>query len=145
VVRVYELSKGFHQYRARDPKLFQALFDGTFQNALAIACQAYEHSLACAQPAHKIIGLGAVYQFHSAVVPASKVLRERTYRRLNVPWKPSYGQKQLILPGLDPCVFRGLIAEIQVPVDVMAKLGQCSIVGFRGLLAARISRHNRIS
>jgi hypothetical protein len=82
-----------------------------------------------ARPSHKIIGLGAIYQFRGAVVPASKLLSECAYSRLHAFGKSSYRQEQLILSGFDTGRFRGLIAEIQVLADVISEFSQRPIVG----------------
>jgi hypothetical protein len=124
-----ELAEGFYQYRARDAKVFQTLFDGARQNLLALAGQFHKYASACSRPAYKIIVLGAVDQFHGAVVPASKLLRKCAYRRLNAFGKPSYRQEKLILSGFDAGRFRCLIAEIQVLADVISEFSQRTIVG----------------
>jgi hypothetical protein len=69
------MSESFYQYGARGAKFFQTLFDGACQNPLALAGQLHEYPSAGARPSHKVILLGAVYQFHGAVVPASNLLR----------------------------------------------------------------------
>ena len=62
-------------------------------------------------------------------MPASQLVRECAYCRLNILGKPSYSQEQLILSGFDTGRFRGLIAEIQVLADVISEFSQRPIVG----------------
>jgi len=123
------MSESFYQHGARGAKFFQTSFDCACQNPLALSGQLHEYASACARPSHKIILLGAVYQFHGAVVPASNLLRECAYRWLNAVGKSSYRQEKLILSGFDTGCLRCLIAEIQILADVISEFSQRPIVG----------------
>ena len=132
MVVVGQLLERVYEDRAGNPKFFQTLFHRAGQNPLALSCQFHKNACTGTRAPDQIIGLRSVDQLHSTVVAAPKLVRQGPDCTPHVIRKTSYCKQQLILSWFDTRGSGGLIAEIQVAVDMVSKFGQCPKVRFLG-------------
>jgi hypothetical protein len=142
-----QLLKRMDKNGSGNAELFQALFDGLRQYALALSRQPHENVRSGAGPLYQIVCLGAVDEFDGAVMMTSKLLRKRANRRFDAFGKASDRKQQLILSRLDSGRLGRLVAEIQILLDAMPEFGQRAVIGIPGgpLAGGRFSCHATIS
>jgi hypothetical protein len=142
-----QLLKRMDKNGSGNAKLFQPLFDGLRQHALALFRQPYENVRSGAGPLYQIICFGAIDKFDGAVMMTSKLLRKRANGGFDAFGKAPDRKQQLILSRFDSGRFGRLVAEIQILLDVVPKFGQCAVIGVPGgpLAGARFPNHGTIS
>lgn len=128
-LRSDELLQRFHQSRPGDLKLLQSFIHGASEDVLAFPGKRHQDIGALTLPANEAIDLPTVNQFHNTVMAQTQLMSENPDRRRSVGAESADGQKQLVLPGFNPCVPGSAIAEFQIPSDVITKLGQSLVVG----------------
>src|SRR5580693_2065016 len=137
MVGVCQLLKGMDKNWSGDAKLFQPFFDRLRQHALTLSRQAHEDVRSGAGTLHELICLGTIDKFDGAVGMASKLLRKCANGRFDAFSKAPDGKKQLILSRFDSGRFGRLVAEVQIPLDVVPEFSQCAVIGIQGCALAK--------
>ena len=123
MVAVCQFPERVDEIRSGDAKLFQAFLDRSRQHALTLFSEMDKNIGSGSGPFDKTILLRTIREFHRAVVTDIKLLRERADGGID-PLRQSFnGQQKLVLFRLQPDFFGQLIADVQIPADVVAKFG----------------------